>query len=1105
MYSHVELTNDPNLTELLHSVEVTGEPGTVFICPELENLEALLHQIRKKGFRVAPVPAGCITFFPHVSIGDDELFHFCKEYCCGSESSRDQMRRDLYLKVFSSETGYNSFPKPHWSYNYLVRIAELCLLVSNSSPKIVEHLYATSPYLQISPVKDICLAISSFISVGNQVEGSSLNDNEFECLAATKTESKLDLPPSRKSAPKKNNRVIPDLTGSEQVDENISPQYFSEKDFDIVAESGIFSDNGKVAAVYVRNGINVHICEKAAVCLAKAATTNNLRSLTNGGSPPQTGIVGYYDYLSNPTQKKCRETQFMRKHETLIKNGCFEFLNSMNTIYSQVAPAHFSLQKKVIPQSYQLFKTVFSTITVNRNFRTAPHTDKGDFKCGLAGLCVIKGIFEGCHLAIPKIKKAFELKVGDVLFFDASLLHGNTEVISFNNSWERISVVCYLRNGLMSEICEMERRKHLNDLLTQKLEDPMSRFKVINVNDGEEGLPSIFIPAQIAMKLATAQLSGLRFAVDRIANRNGCIISMAMGLGKTLVALTLAFSSLHTNPKEDVLVIAPKSCIVNWIREIAKWSPSGLIFDNTIAADGSSSSGYENKVWDLNNRSRENIVKRGHLVILNPEIVQSFCARSLNFQPAVIIVDEGHCLSSKGNKLIGVLNQFESASRVVLTGTPLQNEAAELYRLVQWVYEGVSDVLPKHSFLELESMINEYINGKDSSFKSACAAQQYIIDWMQAFVFREIDRDLPLLHDYLLVCENSDTQTYILRSEGVLSKGTVRANDHRLCHLASHPAIYRNFTHRQVSGKRSREQHSPEIVKNSEAQSHKKNMLKETKAFSQSLTGNAPNVSSHFVWEVPRLVNKVMKGRMNRASPSVNSSLLHETMEWSVETDIKKFASHSGKLSVLLCIASHVSMKKEKAIIFSQYVSPQGLIHETLQKSGYRSFWMRGRDTPEERQSTVNDFLKLKEPCFLVLSSKIAAFGHDFTEANHVVLFDLWWNPQVELQAIARSYRRNQTKQVVVYRLASKAEDNHILKIQLRKLALFQCIMNGCVSRSSKEEEFVDSTNAEDDKERKALWIELKNSTKLSGGFAALAAVYRYSDTVKEGVDMDDV
>lgn len=1098
----MESSSNPILMEIIDSVKATGEPGTIFISSELGNLEEVIHELIIKGFRIAPVPPGCITFFPAIPIGYDHLFHFCKEYCIGSQTSREAMRRDLYMTIFMSENDNQMISKEPYSYNYLIRIAELCLLVCNSSQKIVEHLYATSPYLQISPVKEICSIISSLATIDNEFLHSNNDVEGFPLIASKKSENDSFLASVNEGVNSENDTIDSFVMGSEQVDENVSANFFSEKDFELVTESGVFRDHDKVAAVYVRKGINIGICKKAADCLEKAATTQNLRSRTNGGVSPETGIVGYYDYLSNPTSQKCRETQFMRKHWAQIEEGCSEFLSSINSLYSKSAPAHFKIQKKVIPQSYQLFGTVFSTITVNRNFRTAPHTDKGDFKSGLAALCVVKGNFTGCHLAIPKIGKAFELKVGDVLFFDASLLHGNTEVSRRRTLWERISVVCYLRNGLMSEVCEAARRKQVNYFLAQKLQDPRERFEVININGGQEGFPSIYLPARIAAKLAFAQLSALRFAEDRISNRNGCIISMEMGLGKTLVALTLAFSSLHTTPTDDILVIAPKPCIVNWVKEIAKWSPLGLIFEDTIFADGSTSSIYENKIRNRIYRRRAEFSKKGYLIILNPEIVQSFCTRCPDLHPRIIIVDEGHCLSSKGNKLVGVLNQFDFASRVVLTGTPLQNEAAELYRLVQWVYDGLSDVLPKRSFMELESRINDYVNGNDAAFHSASIAQQYIIEWMKAFVFREIDRDLPPVHDYLLVCGNSDSQNCILTSYKGPQTSALRAVDHRLCHLAAHPIAYRNLVQHYSSLKRTRDESTIDIKRRKSARLQQADLQVEFNKEVLQTNSNSLISRKDYKFFVPTFANLVRKEEKNK-TPSSASCLDGSSVTWNPENNVEKFAAHSGKLSVLLGIARYVSMRKEKAIIFSQYIGLQSLIHGILTKVGYKTFWMRGKDSTEGRKFSVDEFLTVKESCFLVLSSKIAAFGHDFTEANHVVLFDLWWNPQVELQAIARSYRRNQTKPVVVYRLASEAVDRHILKVQLRKLALFHCIMNGSVSRSQRDEEFVDSTDTEEDEERKATWMLLKNNTQLSGGFPALACVYRYSDAVKRRTDSE--
>jgi hypothetical protein len=86
----------------------------------------------------------------------------------------------------------------------------------------------------------------------------------------------------------------------------------------------------------------------------------------------------------------------------------------------------------------------------------------------------------------------------------------------------------------------------------------------------------------------------------------------------------------------------------------------------------------------------------------------------------------------------------------------------------------------------------------------------------------------------------------------------------------------------------------------------------------------------------------------------------------------------------------------------------------------------------------------------MVLATKSGAFGIDLTAANHVVLFDSWWNPQLDQQAVARAYRKNQTRPTFVYRLvaAGTVEERCVLRTQTRKLALFAYAVDGCATQA---------------------------------------------------------
>ena len=486
-------------------------------------------------------------------------------------------------------------------------------------------------------------------------------------------------------------------------------KYLSDSDgYEVVNNSGLFFDEERgfigddfmhVSAVFIKNALPLSLCGTAASGLAKAATKQNMRILTNGGDePPDTGIVGYYDYSTTPQTLKCRETSYTRKNFSLVASTCTEFMKALDLVYKKNAPLHHKLQKTAAPPEYQLFGTAFSTLTVNKNFRTAAHTDQGDFKAGFGVVAVLAGEFSGCHLAIPKLKKAFNIRPGDVLLFDTSLEHGNTEVRSPDLCWERISIVAYLRTKLLSTLCEQER----NMRRLRKLRRPLDAFgssgaagrDVVDLRElfavrhqslslaasqQRQGSP-IFIPRRLLRFLTPTQVSALLFAGARLSARplrrsatpdqpvvgggrladdkgdphevgGGCVIGLPMGHGKTLLALVLAFSHLHEYPTDDVLIVTPKSVLPHWRAEAVKWcSKSGLFFRSFISRDEGDVA-WELALMYYNQQTvTGEIAKVGHVFVINAESLGTLHARCPSLVPSLILVDEGHKVGTGGSE-----------------------------------------------------------------------------------------------------------------------------------------------------------------------------------------------------------------------------------------------------------------------------------------------------------------------------------------------------------------------------------------------------------------------------------------------------------------------
>jgi hypothetical protein len=133
-------------------------------------------------------------------------------------------------------------------------------------------------------------------------------------------------------------------------------------------------------------------------------------------------------------------------------NKCLPYIKYVDSFFKQHAPARYKIQKKMAEKSSQDFiikDTAFSTVTVNKNFRTAGHYDNGDLKEGFGNLGVIsRGDYEGSITVIPKYGIGLDLKNGDLAIFDVHELHGNTETTT-KTFYERISVVCYYREKMI--------------------------------------------------------------------------------------------------------------------------------------------------------------------------------------------------------------------------------------------------------------------------------------------------------------------------------------------------------------------------------------------------------------------------------------------------------------------------------------------------------------------------------------------------------------------------------------------------------------------------------------------------------------------------------
>lgn len=145
----------------------------------------------------------------------------------------------------------------------------------------------------------------------------------------------------------------------------------------------------------------------------------------------------------------------------------------------------------------------------------------------------------------------------------------------------------------------------------------------------------------------------------------------------------------------------------------------------------------------------------------------------------------------------------------------------------------------------------------------------------------------------------------------------------------------------------------------------------------------------------------------------------------------------SAKFDYLLELIEDILAENHKVLIFSQFVQVLVQIRQYFDSQAIRYSYLDGSMPAEERADMVQRFQNEENRQVFLLSLKAGGVALNLTAADYVVIFDPWWNPAMEAQAIDRSHRIGQTKKVMVYRLVIKNSiEEKILQLQERKKKL---------------------------------------------------------------------
>jgi len=171
----------------------------------------------------------------------------------------------------------------------------------------------------------------------------------------------------------------------------------------------------------------------------------------------------------------------------------------------------------------------------------------------------------------------------------------------------------------------------------------------------------------------------------------------------------------------------------------------------------------------------------------------------------------------------------------------------------------------------------------------------------------------------------------------------------------------------------------------------------------------------------------------------------------------RDYEGESGKFENVIHTLENVLAENHKVLIFSQFVKQLEIYRNYLDKKGIRYSYLDG--ATQNRGDVVEEFRRNQDIKIFLISLKAGGVGLNLTEADYVFLLDPWWNPAVEQQAVDRTHRIGQTKNVFIYKFITKdSVEEKILALQNRKRSVAESLI-------TTEESFVKSLSTDDIRE----------------------------------------
>ncbi|XP_070808223.1 uncharacterized protein [Pituophis catenifer annectens] len=560
------------------------------------------------------------------------------------------------------------------------------------------------------------------------------------------------------------------------------------------------------------------------------------------------------------------------------------------------------------------------------------------------------------------------------------------------------------RSGNLEESIQLFQQAleiHSSEKLTaniKKLEEALASLAVEEEEDDDDIFVDVcqsglMLYGEMHDKLFDYQREGVAFLYQLYRNRRkGGILADDMGLGKTIQVIAFLSGMFDAKLIRSVLLILPASLLNNWVKEFAKWTP-GLrvkVFHGSNKAE--------------RNRSLERIQRRKGILLTTYQMLLNSWPQLSSFGGKefvwdYIILDEAHKIKTPSAKTTKSVNAISSKNRILLTGTPVQNNLKELWALFDFACQGSLLGTSKTFRMEYENPITR-ARAKDATPGEKALGlkiSENLMSIIKPYFLRRTKDELQKKKKAELPNHLPGNQSKDLAPT---MPSLPRKNEFIIWAFLSpiQEEIYRNFI----------------------SLDHIKELLLSTRSPLAELTV-LKQLCDH-----PRLLSNRACSQLGLEASDYSEQDVGEN-DLSELPDMKRSIGHvsdemliqeSGKLSFLVALLERLQDEGHRTLVFSLSRKTLDIIEHVLTHRGFKLMRIDGTVTQlAEREKRIGMFQKDGDYSVFLLTTQVGGVGLTLTAASRVVIFDPSWNPAIDAQAVDRAYRIGQKENVIIYRL----------------------------------------------------------------------------------------